>query len=50
MRAYGDGTAKGEKLTVTTERSGGRTFILTVGPGGGRQERVVVHARGQCSS
>ena len=28
MRAYGDGTAKGEKLTVTTERSGGRTFIL----------------------
>ncbi len=28
MRAYGDGTAKGEKLTVTTVRSGGRTFIL----------------------
>jgi LPS export ABC transporter protein LptC len=28
MRAYGDGTAKGEKLTVTTERSGGRRFIL----------------------
>jgi LPS export ABC transporter protein LptC/lipopolysaccharide transport protein LptA len=29
MRAYGDGTAKGEKLKVTTVRSGGRTFILT---------------------
>jgi LPS export ABC transporter protein LptC len=28
MRAYGDGTAKGEKVTVTTVRSGGRTFIL----------------------
>lgn len=29
MRAYGDGTAKGEKLKVTTVRSGGRTFVLT---------------------
>jgi LPS export ABC transporter protein LptC/lipopolysaccharide transport protein LptA len=29
MRAYGDGTAKGEKLTVTTVRSGNRTFVLT---------------------
>jgi LPS export ABC transporter protein LptC len=29
MRAYGDGIAKGEKLTVTTVRSGGRTFVLT---------------------
>ena len=29
MRAYGDGTAKGEKLKVTTVRSGGREFVLT---------------------
>jgi LPS export ABC transporter protein LptC/lipopolysaccharide transport protein LptA len=29
MRAYGDGTAKGEKLKVTTVRSGGREFLLT---------------------
>jgi LPS export ABC transporter protein LptC/lipopolysaccharide transport protein LptA len=29
MRAYGDGTARGEKLKVTTVRSGGKTFILT---------------------
>src|SRR5215211_2465619 len=29
MRVYGDGTAKAEKLKVTTVRSGGKTFILT---------------------
>ncbi len=29
MRLYGDGTAKGEKLIVTTVRSGGRKFVLT---------------------
>src|SRR5688572_24489352 len=28
MRMYGDGTGKGEKLTVTTVRSGGREFLL----------------------
>src|SRR5262245_23161041 len=29
MRAYGDGTAKGEKVKLTTVRSGGKTFVLT---------------------
>src|SRR5262245_44939577 len=29
MRLYGDGTAKGEKLKVTTVRDGGREFVLT---------------------
>lgn len=29
MRLYGDGTAKGEKVKLTTVRSGGRTFVLT---------------------
>ena len=28
-RVYGDGTTKGEKLQVTTVRSGGREFVLT---------------------
>src|SRR6185436_4017917 len=28
-RVYGDGTTKGEKLKVTTVRSGGREFVLT---------------------
>jgi LPS export ABC transporter protein LptC/lipopolysaccharide transport protein LptA len=52
MRAYGDGTAKGEKLIVTTVRSGGRKFVLTSDRGevGKNESSYVLEGNVQLSS